>query len=213
MPWALATLALVGFGAVYLLATVRAIHHARHEDTHYRLSVRFWGALALLGVAIVGMLIPPLLQEGRLGTDVGRLTLVLMSVLPSTVIFVGTRNAMHLWRARSRRKRALEHGIAVEGHVVERLRWFLAQDLMALVVDLEVPDPIPGNEITYRQRQPQPMVRRRVIETCPGDHWARFGPGSKVKLKVLPDDPASFAVLFFADPGPALPASDCAHIP
>ncbi len=202
MSWALLIVALVLGGVGLLLATMTAINRAVDEEEHYRLSVRFWGTLAVLGGCLLLAFAQPLFSfdwqhsEGGM-LEAGVATVLLASLLPAVVIVAGTRNALMLDLARRRRRGALDHGVTVEAQVVERRRRFLGQDIMAVVVEADVPRPIPGREVGYRVRERDATWRRRFVETCPGDHWLRFTPGQRVRLKYDPSDAGTWALLLF----------------
>lgn len=197
MAWALATIATVAAGVAFLLATVRKIQVARDESVHYRQSIRFWAGLAALGAVTLVMLARPLLGYAWVRTDAGLLSVGLIAIMPAFVIGAGLRNAIALFRADRRRRRAMGRGVLVEGQVVDRVRWAFGQDIIAVIVEADVPRPDDARELTYRARDPERTERRRFVETCPGDHWARFEPGASVSLEVDPRDPSTFAVMLF----------------
>jgi hypothetical protein len=194
--WVLAAIACVLGGAAFLLATVRNINRCTDEERHYRLSIRFWALLAALGALLVVVFAMPLLAHRWATAEMGIVSAGLVCVLPAVVIFAGLRNAGSLWLAERRRRAALRDGIVVPGMVVDRWRRALAHDLMALSVELELPDGTPRAELAYRDHGPQ-ASRRRVVEVCPGDHWARFAPGQAVSVRIDPAEPRRFAVLLF----------------
>ena len=204
MTWVAVTLLLVLLGAAYLLTTLRAIGRTQDEQLHYQLSAKFWLALATFGGALVFALAFPLLSHDMAGTDAGMLTGGLIAVLPAVVIAAGIRNAFVLMRAHRRRRRAFAARGRVNAEVVSRSRWPLGQDLMAVVVEADVPKVEPPPDIAYRSRHPDRTVRRRFTETCPGDHWARFSPGATVGLRYDPTNLGDYAVELFA--GAAEPA-------
>lgn len=197
MAWALATIAAVVVGVAYLLVAVRRIHGGRDEAEHYVQSIRFWGGLAVLGAVTLVMLARPLVAYDWVRTEAGLLSVGLIAILPAFVIGAGARNALALWRAARRRRRALDRGVALSGRVVDRVRWAFGQDIIAVVVEADVPRPEDVHEMTYRARDLERTERRRFVETCPGDHWGRFAPGAPVKLRVDPADLHTFAVLLF----------------
>ena len=197
MTWVLATLVLVVVGASYLLTALRAIARAKDERAHYTTSARFWIGLAMFGLAIVVVLGGPIVSHELAGTEAGVLSIALVAVLPTVVVAAGLRNGLLLLRAARRRARALTASGVVQAQVVARSRWPLGQDLMALVVEADVPDRVPASDMAYRTRRPDRTVRHRFVETCPGDHWGRFEPGAKVTVRYDPDDLGSFAVLLF----------------
>ena len=197
VTWVLATLALVVVGASYLLAALRAISRARDERTHYTTSARFWIGLAMFGLAIVVVLTGPIVSHELAGTEAGVLSIALAAVLPAVVVAAGLRNGFLLLRAARRRDRGLTAGGVVQAKVVSRSRWPLGQDLMALVVEADVPDAMPSSDMAYRTRRPDRTVRHRFVETCPGDHWGRFEPGATVTLQYDPENLGNYAVLIF----------------
>lgn len=197
MGWALATIATVGTGVAYLLHTVRAISRATDEQEHYVLSVRFWGALAVLGLATLVLLARPLVAYPWVRTEAGIVSVGLIALLPVFVIVAGLRNAISLAVAKNRRGRAMKTGQPVIGQVVERARWLLGQDLMAVVLEADIPRLPTDGALTYRARDPERSERRRFVETCPADHWARFEPGTEVTVLVDPQDPDTFALRLF----------------
>jgi len=199
MTWVAVTLVLVLLGASYLLTTLRAIGRSKDEQLHYQLSAKFWIALAAFGGALVVALALPLLSHDLASTDAGMLTGGLIAVLPAIVIAAGLRNAFVLMRAHRRRRRAFAASGRVNAQVVSRSRWPLGQDLMALVVEADVPRLEPAPDIAYRTRHPDDTVRRRFVETCPGDHWARFSPGARVGLRYDPANLGDYAVELFAE--------------
>lgn len=184
-------------GVTYLLTVLRAIGRERDERRHYRLSARFWLALASFGALVVLALGIPLATHEMAGTDAGKLSGVLVAILPTVVIAAGLRNGLLLLRAYRRRERALAGGGAVNARIVSRSRWPLGQDLIALVVEADVPHAKPAGDLAYRSRRVEEEVTTRFTETCPGDHWARFEPGSEVVLRYDPENLADFAVLMF----------------
>ena len=197
MGWALVTLGLVVGGVAAMLVTMRGIHHANDELVHYRLSVRFWALLAALGVALVFAFAYPIQMQGWLHTDSGLVSVMLMAILPAVVVFAGMRNAATLAVAHRRRRRALAHGTAISARVVERSRRVLANDIMTVSVEADVPETSESNDLAYRSRDPERVRTHRFVETCPTDHWARFEPGARVTLRYMPDDLGTFAVLLF----------------
>ena len=199
MAWALATIATIAAGVAYLLFTVRKIQVARDERAHYRQSVRFWAGLAALGAVTLVMLARPLWSYAWVRTDAGLLSMGLIAILPTFVIGAGLRNAIALFRADRRRRRAIATGVPVRGHIVDRLRWVLGQDIIAVVIEADVPRADDGHELSYRARDPERTDRRRFVETCPGDHWGRLQPGLEVTLRVDPRDPGTFALMLFED--------------
>lgn len=194
------TLGVVLVGVSYLLATLRAIASARDEQQQYRLSARFWLALAVFGGLTMTVLTVPLMSHDLARTDAGLLTAALIALPPLIVIAAGTRNAWALVVAHRRRSRALLAEGSVRARVIRRVRRPLGQDLMAVVVEADVPDLEPPCELAYRSRRPERTSRRRFVETCPGDHWAQFEPGALVTLRYDPANLADFAVLLFAAP-------------
>ncbi|MEM6990504.1 MAG: hypothetical protein AAF721_08405 [Myxococcota bacterium] len=198
MQWVIVTLVVVAVGVSYLLATLRDIGRVRDEHHHYRLSARFWLGLASFGTLMMMALAVPLLTHEVGGSDAGMLTGGLMALPPVVVIAAGLRNAWLLLAAARRRRRALAGGGLIEARVVTRSRWPLGQDLMALVVEAEVPDVEPSSDMAYRTRRPDRTVRHRFVEMCPGDHWSRFEPGASVSLRYDPKNLGNFAVLLFA---------------
>lgn len=199
MTWVAVTLVLVLFGAGYLLSTLRAIGRTQDEQLHYELSAKFWLALAVFGGALVFALAFPLLSHDLATTDAGMLTGGLIAVLPAVVIAAGMRNAFVLLRAHRRRRRAFAASGRVNAEVVSRSRWPMGQDLMAVVVEADVPRLEPTPDMAYRTRHPDDTVRHRFVETCPGDHWARFCPGAQVRLRYDPANLGDYAVELFAE--------------
>lgn len=199
MTWAVATLGLVLVGVFFLLTTLRSIGRAHDEASHYLVSVRFWLGLAVFGVVVVGVLWLPLLSHPFASTDAGMVSAGLIAILPTIVVAAGLRNAFVLLRAHRRRRGAFAAGGLVNARVVERRRWPLGQDLMALVVEADVPDATPQSDMAYRSRRPDRTARHRFVEMCPGDHWSRFSPGAAVTLHYDPADLRRFAVLLFAE--------------
>lgn len=197
MSWATSTSALVVVGVGFLVATIGQIHNATDEDDYFRLSIRFWAALAGLGVVLVAAFVHPVLALRWLPPQASTLTMALVSLPVGVVIVGGLRNAISLVRARRRRRRALDSCVEVEARVVERQRRLFGHDILAITVEAEVPDPRPAPDLAYRTRRPDPTRTLRVVETCPGDQWSRFAPGSRVRLRLDPADPAVFAVLLF----------------
>jgi hypothetical protein len=80
---------------------------------------------------------------------------------------------------------------------VSRARRALSHDILAITVEAEVPDAAVRRDLAYRTRTPDAMRRHQFVETCPGDQWARFEPGAKVRLRVDPDDLQTYAVVLF----------------
>jgi hypothetical protein len=197
VSWAVLSIALVIGGVAYMLATMQRIDRARDELAHYRLSVRFWGSLAVLGLLLGGSFAHPIYVY----FDPGRaawLTIALVSIPFSVVVFAGVRNAFTLLRAHRRRREVVGRGLVLRGRVVERSRRFF-QDVMAVVIEAELPDPTPRRELQYRPRDPSHTIRHLFVECCPSDHWGRFEPGTEVELEVDPSDPGAYAVHLFAD--------------
>jgi hypothetical protein len=197
VSWAALCIALVLAGVAYMLTTMRRIDRSRDELVHYSLSVRFWGSLAVLGILLGGSFAHPIyvfFEAGRAAW----LTIGLISIPFTVVVVAGVRNAMTLLGAHRRRRGVVGRGLALRGRVVQRSRRFF-QDVMAVVVEADLPDPRPSAELQYRPRDPSHTVRRRFIECCPTDHWNHFEPGREVELEVDPSDPSSYAVHLFGD--------------
>jgi hypothetical protein len=197
--WVLAAISCVLGGAAFLLATVREINRCTDEERHYRLSIRFWMVLAALGALLVVVFAMPLLAHRWASAEIGLVSAGLVCVLPTVVIVAGLRNAGALWLAQRRRRAALRHGVVVHGRIVDRWRRTLAHDLMALSVEVELPENEPRSELAYRDRGAR-AARCRLVEVCPGDHWARFEPGQAVSVRVDPAEPRRFALLLFERP-------------
>lgn len=196
MSWAGIAIGLVLWGVAYLLTTMRGIDQAKDESRYYALSVRFWAGLAVLGVMLAISFAHPVYRF----FDVGRvawLTTGLLSVPFGVVVFAGLRNALALHRAHQRRVEILGRGTTVRGRVVERSRRAFL-DIMAVVVEADLPRTEPSVELAYRPRDQERTIRHRFVECCPTDHWARFEPGRSVELEVDVDEPTRYAVHLFA---------------
>lgn len=199
MGWALATLAAVGLGTVELVGTLRRLEGLTDEHQHYQLSVRFWGVLGLLGLALVALFVQPIAAVGWLSTLPGRAAAAGLALLPGAVAFTGLRNACRLALAHARRAPALASGITVPARVISRSRPALGQDLMEVVLELELPAAEPAS-LGYRRGDQRPVRRVRVAETCASDHWDRFCPGQRAAVQVQPERPESFALLLHTPP-------------
>ena len=183
-----------------MLSTMRRIDRNRDELAHYRLSVHFWGALAVLGVLLGGSFAHPIYMFFEAGRAAW-LTIALISIPFTVVVVAGVRNALTLLRAHRRRRAIVGRGLAVRGRVIQRSRRFF-QDVMAVVIEADLPDPTPSAELQYRPRDAAHTIRHRFVECCPTDHWSRFEPGREVELEVDPDDASSFAVHLFSSGAP-----------
>lgn len=199
MGWALATLAAIGLGTVELVSTVRRLQDVTDEAGHYRLSVRFWGVLGLLGLALVALFVQPIVAVGWWGTLPGRVAAVVMALMPGAVAFTGLRNATRLALAHARRARALAAGTTVPARVISRSRPPLGQDLMEVLLELELPV-ADAPTVGYRRGDHRRVRRVRVSETCASDHWDRFEPGRRAAVRVHGDGPESFALLVHSPP-------------
>lgn len=195
VSWAAISIALVLVGVAYLLVIMRGIDRTRDELSYYRLSVRFWVGLAALGVVLAASFAHPIYRFFEAGR-VAWLTIGLVGLPFSVVVLAGLRNASTLLRAHLRRRAVVGRGLSVEGRVVSRSRRVF-QDIMAVVVEADLPDPRPSPELAYRPRDPAHSIRYRFVECCPADHWNRFEPGRKVVLEVDPQQPDRFAIRLF----------------
>lgn len=203
MGWALVTFGLVFGGVVAMLLTMRAIGRATDERRHDRLSVRFWGLLALLGVVLGVAFAYPMVANDWATTDAGRIMVVLVSLPPLFVTAVGLRNAGILLFAARRRRAALAVGERIAARVVERSRRLFAHDIMAVIVEADLPIPGVSRELAYRQRDGARTQIHRFVEVCPTDHWARLEPGTGVTLCYVPGVDRCFAVELFGATAPA----------
>ncbi|MBC8069928.1 MAG: hypothetical protein IAG13_16440 [Deltaproteobacteria bacterium] len=195
MSWVLTILTLVMAGVVGMLLTMRRIQRAPTESARDLASVAFWAELGALGLLLLVAFAQPIARFGLFESEAGLVTVALMSIMPLVVSFVGLRNATLLAMAMRRRGRALGSGELVEARVVERSRRLLANDIMSVVLEADVPERLPGSELAYRQRDLDRTRCHRFVETCPTDHWARLEPGKTVSLRYDPTDLRSFAVV------------------
>ncbi len=203
MGWALAIFSLVVGGVAAMLATMRAIGRATDELQHDRLSVRFWGLLAALGILLAAAFTYPMIANDWAGSEPGRVMVALISLPPAFVTAVGLRNAVILAFAGRRRRAAMAGGARVEGRVVDRSRRLFANDIMSVVVEADLPVTEPATELAYRARDPRRTRVHRFVETCPTDHWARLEPGTGVALRYLPERLDCFAVELFPRAAPS----------
>lgn len=197
MSWATSTCALVVLGVGFLVATIGQIHNATDEDAYFRLSIRFWAALAGLGFLLIAAFAHPVWALRWLPPQASAVTMALVSIPVAVVILGGLRNATSLIRARRRRRLALRTGEEVEARVIDRTRRLFGHDILSITVEAEVPDPGVDGDLAYRTHHPERTRRVRLVETCPGDQWSRFVPGSRVRLRLDPFDHAVYAVLLF----------------
>ncbi len=197
MLWATMTCLMVVAGVGVLVMTIGRIQNTTGEEDYFRLSIRFWAMLALLGVFLVVAFSRPLLELRWLPRDAGIVTATLVSIPIAVVIAGGVRNALALWLARRRRRRALGRGELVEATVVSRARKLLSHDILAITVEADIPDAAPRRDLAYRTKTPDALRKYQFVETCPGDQWTRFEPGAKVRLRVDPSDLGTYAVVLF----------------
>lgn len=197
MIWALATVGLIVLCVGLLVLTIGQIQHASAEGEYFRLSIRFWAALAMLGALLFAAFAHPMLSWTSLPAPAAWLTMGLVSLPIGVVIGGGLRNAFALARARRRRRTALREGQEFEATVIERAHSILGQDLFSVTVETDLPVETPELGLAYRTRDLRRTQRCRFVETCPGDQWDRFEPGRNVKLRVDPEDQAHYAVVLF----------------
>ncbi len=197
MPWLVLAFGLLTLGCGWLLWTLRATASARDEHAHYRLSIRFWLALAVLAGTMVVVGLVPLLGHPWLASPAGRATALLVATLPTLVVAVGVRNALALLRAMRRRVRAMRVGVEVEGIVRHRAHPPVGHDLVRLEIDAPLPPRATAGP-AYRAAGPRPGPVHRFVELCPSDHWDALAPGTTVRLRVDPTHPDTFALLLFA---------------
>jgi uncharacterized membrane protein YvlD (DUF360 family) len=188
---------LVVIGAGALVATVARIQDAADEDTYFRLSIRFWAVLAAVGVGVALVFVHPVLALLELPAHAGSLTITLIGLPVVVVIVAGVRNAVSLRRAWVRRRRAIGFGDPLEARVIARSRRLFGHDLLDIVVEAEVPEVVRTSGLPYRGRTPLGTRIVRFVETCPGDQWARFRPGRRVRLLLDPRDVSTYAVVLF----------------
>lgn len=204
MWWAFFPVLVVAFGVLALVSTMRRIGGSRDEVEYYRLSVRFWGGLAALSGMLAMTFAPPMLAMSAMHpsrSDIGWITLALVSTPILIVAMAGLMNAFSLFRVLRRRHDIVGRGLEVEGRVVERSRRWLGQDLMTLVVEAEVPRPEAERPLAYRHGAEAALVRHRFAELCPADHWERFEPGRRATVEVDPAAPTQrWAVHLFDVP-------------
>jgi hypothetical protein len=195
--WATLTCSMVVAGVGVLVLTIGRIQNTTREEDYFRLSIRFWAMLAVLGVLLVIAFSRPMLELQWMPRNAGLVTAALVSVPIAVVIAGGLRNAMALWLARRRRQRAFTCGELLEATVVSRARRPLTHDILAITVEADVPETVERSDLAYRTRTPDGMRKHRFVETCPGDQWARFEPGARVRLRVDPQDLDTYAVVLF----------------
>ena len=80
MLWATMTCLMVVAGVGVLVMTIGRIQNTTGEEDYFRLSIRFWAMLALLGVFLVVAFSRPLLELRWLPRDAGIVT----ATLPAT---------------------------------------------------------------------------------------------------------------------------------
>lgn len=197
MLWASLTCLMVVVGVGVLVLTIGRIQDTTREEDYFRLSIRFWAMLAVLGVLLVLAFSRPLLELQWLPRNTGLVTVALVSIPIAVVITGGIRNALALWLARRRRQRAFVRGELLEATVVSRARKALTHDILSITVEADVPEIVERTDLAYRTRTPDTLRKHRFVETCPGDQWRRFAPGTKVRLRVDPQDLDTFALILF----------------
>ena len=201
MWWAFFPVLVVAFGVLALVSTMRQIGGSRDEVEYYRLSVRFWGGLAALSGMLAMTFAPPMIAMSALHparTEIGWVTLALVSMPILVVAIAGVVNALALFGVLRRRHITIGRGLVLDARVVQRSRRWLGQDLMMVTVETEVPRPRSERPTSYRQGAEPASVQRRFIELGPADHWERFEPGTSAKIEIDPDAPDQrWAVLLF----------------
>lgn len=204
MTWAIVTSVLVMLTVGFLVGTLGQIQLANEDDRYFRLTIRFWTGLAALAFLVAAALAEPVLALRDIPAPgpAGVVMIAFIGLPVAVVILGGLRNAFALYRARSRRLRAIRglDVVEVPARVVDRERRMFANDILAVTVEARVATDAPvvrGHAQGYRSSEPERTRVRRFVETCPGDQWGRLAPGVPVRLRYDPLDPETFAVLLF----------------
>lgn len=201
MEWAILWSGVAGVAIVGVVLAAAQVQGANTEDAYFRGSARLWAFVGGVVLAMSTALAPPLMDPQNMGgmpSSAQAVMMVGLAAPPVLAVFACWRNAWSLTQVRRRRADALRHGDEFDAVVLEREYRPFAHDLLAVTVQTTIPlGAAAHHEGGYRTPARGCAKQLRLVETCPGDQWARVAPGRRVRLRLDPDDPSRYALVLF----------------
>ena len=194
--WAVLWSGIAGVGVLGVVLAAAEIQGASTDDAYFRGSARLWACVGAVVAAMSVALSPSVLDMG--GYPRSAQEVVLTGTMLPAVVAVGAcwYNAWALVRVRRRRTDALQHGHEFEAIVVERERKPFAHDMLSVTLEASLPTGgSPGHSGGYRTEARSGVRTLRLVETCPGDQWARLVPGRHVRVRLDPSDVGRYALV------------------
>ncbi len=199
MAWAVIWSGLAGLAVVGVVVTAAEVQAARSEAVYFRGSARLWALVGVVVAAMSAAMAPAVMNMGGY-PGVARGVVFGCMALPVVVVVTACwHNAWSLYRVRRRRQDALAFGDEVEAVVLGREHRAFSHDLLSVTLEAT----LPAGEDTRRHdggyRTPARAASRsiRLVETCPGDQWARLTPGRRVRVRLDPANHDRYALVLF----------------
>ena len=196
MIWAVLWSGVAGVGVLGVVLAAAAVQGASSDDAYFRGSSQLWACIGAVVAAMSVALSPSVLDMG--GYPQSAQGVVFAGVMVPAVVMVAAcwYNALSLARVRRRRVDALRLGQEFEAVVLERERLPFAHDMLSVILEASLPA---GGEPThrggYRCEARDGARTLRLVETCPGDQWAKLAPGRHVRVRLDPSDLGCYALV------------------
>jgi hypothetical protein len=199
VAWAVIWSGLAGLAVVGVVVTASEVQAARSEAAYFRGSARLW---ALVGAVVAAMslaMAPTMMTMGGYPSSVQGVVFGFVALPAVVAVAACWHNAISLHRVRRRRHDALAMGDEVEAVVLEREHRPFSHDILSVTLEAT----LPGGEGSgrhdggYRVPAREASQRLRLVETCPGDQWARLTPGRRVRVRLDPSNHDRYALVLF----------------
>ena len=196
MIWAVLWSGIAGLGVLGVVLAAAEIQGAGSDDAYFRGSSQLWACVGAVVAAMSVAIMPSMLDMG--GYPESAQGVVYAGIMLPAVVAVGAcwHNALTLVRVRRRRIDALALGDEFEAVILERERLPFAHDMLSVTLEASLPaGGEPGHRGGYRCEARDGTRTLRLVETCPGDQWAKLAPGRHVRVRLDPRDLGRYALV------------------
>ncbi len=195
--WAVLWSGVAGVAVIGVVMTAAEIQAATSDDVYFRGSARLWAFVGMV-VAAMSLAVGPAMVGMDYPASVRPVVVGCIAVPAVVAVAASWHNALSLVWVRRRRSDALRHGDEFDAVVVEREHKPFAHDILAVTLEATLPGAASGRHTGgYRAEAAGGPRSVRIVETCPGDQWARLTPGRRVRVRIDPANTSRYALVLF----------------